>query len=38
MLNGPADLWHNTQVNSSAKKNHKEGEPYVFPGAVQKTI
>lgn len=37
LLNGPTDLWHNTSINNTQKKNHKEGEPYVFPGAVYKT-
>ena len=37
LLNGPADLWHNTAISNSHKVNHKEGEPYQFPGAVYKS-
>ena len=37
LLNGPADLWHNTSINNSQKKDHKEGEAYNFPGAVYKS-
>ena len=37
LINGPANLWHNTSVNTTCKKNHKEGTPYQFPGAMLKT-
>ena len=28
LLNGPADLWHNTVLTPTCAKNHKKGEPY----------
>ena len=38
LLNGPADLWHNTHRVPTCVKNRKPGDPQNFPGAVLKAV